>query len=407
MTTTGYTDTFGRTVASGLGTATSGQTYTLNAAASQFSVGSNVATIAMNSAGNFYGYIDNLTQDVDITGQVALTAIPATNLATVGFVGKWASSGNYYIGTMMVAAGGAISLRFSKVISGGLVTIATVSTGLTYVANTFYNLRFSARWSQPLQTNILQLKLWAVGATEPGGWTATTTDASLTQYTAGTFVGIIGRDESSVPGSVSAKIKNVASLSYHLPMPASADPMCYDPAVAYPQQTAIESLADAADAAMATLDPLADLAGLFPRVRVSNTNLPMTGISYTVTYNATEFNVGTSTNLGYDPQGIYLPVGIWLITYEHQLTEAATDYLLLNFAADSAGGSVFMDTRSNPNQSNDQGVGGTAHMSKLCIVTNPAVAQKVSVSVSQNNGSAAYTASYAALSAIKISDYFA
>jgi hypothetical protein len=185
-----------------------------------------------------------------------VTAIPATNLATVGFIGKLASTSNYYNATMMVAAGGAISLRFSKVVGGGLSTIATVATGLTYVANAFYNLRFTIRWSQALQTNVLQSKLWAAGTTQPGGWMATATDAGLTAYTAGTQIGIMARDESTVVGSVSAKIQNVVQLSYNLPVPGTTDTMCADPAIANPKQTALESLADSIDTTMATFDSL-------------------------------------------------------------------------------------------------------------------------------------------------------
>src|ERR1700754_3783063 len=151
MATTGYTDTFGRTVSNGLGVATSGQTYTLNGVASQFSVAPNTASIAIASAGEKFGFIDLQTQSLDITGQVAPPASPATHLAPVVFVAKLPSASNYYNATMMVATGGAISLRFSKVIAGGLSTIATVATGLTYVANTFYNLRFQIYWSQALQ----------------------------------------------------------------------------------------------------------------------------------------------------------------------------------------------------------------------------------------------------------------
>jgi hypothetical protein len=404
--TTGYTDTFGRTVASGLGTATSGQTYTLNAAASQFSVGSNTATIAMNAAGNFYGYVDNLTQDVDISGQVALTAIPATNLATVGFVAKWSSGNNYFIGTMMVATGGAISLRFSKVIGGGLVTIATVSTGLTYVANTFYNLRFSIRWSQPLQTNILQLKLWALNTTEPGGWMAATTDASLTNYTAGTSVGIIGRDESTVSGSVSAKIQNVATLSNHLPIPVTTDPLCNDPAIAYPDQTAIESLADAVDTAMAALDTRVALAGLFPRVRISSTNQTINSQNaFLPPFQSVEFNVGTPTDLGLDSTSIYLPVGIWVATLEVALNVATSDWLWAQISASGLNANI-ITMRSNPTHTGAD-VGGSAHTSAPVIVTDPANPTRVSASLTLNNSAATYVASYMALSAIKISDYFA
>lgn len=409
MATTGYTDTFNRTVSNGLGSATSGQAYTLNGVATQFSVAPSTASIAIASTGDKFGYIDLQTQSADITGQVALNAIPATNLATVGFLAKLSSTSNYFYGSMMVATGGAISLRFSKVVGGGLVTISTTATGLTYVANTFYNLRYSIYWSQALQTNVMQLKLWSTTATEPGGWMATATDASFTSYTSGTQVGIIARDESSVVGTITAKFQSVASRSYALPMPATTDPMCYDPAIAYPKQTALESLADAADVAMASLDSLSALAALYPRVRVSNTAMPIntSAVSIGVSYIATEYNVSTPTNLGYDSGGIYLPVGIWLVTFEIWLAEAASDYFRMVFNGDSVTGGVTTDFRSNPNQTNDQSVGGTGHMSKIAVVTDPTTPQKYSVTLFPNNTSTTYTATYLALSAIKISDYFA
>jgi len=408
MTVTGYSDTFGRSVSNGLGTATSGQAYTLFGAASQFSVAPNVATIAMSSTGDKFGYIDSLSSDLDITGQVALTAVPSTNLATVGFVGKFSSISNYYNATMMVAAGGAISLRFSKVVGGGLVTIATVATGLTYVANTFYNLRWSARWSQAQQTNVLQSMLWVVGGTPPGGWMATATDNALGFYGEGTQVGIMGRDESSVIGSVAAKIQNVVQRSYNLPIPATTGPMCYDPAITYPRQTALESLADAVDTAMASLDPLVSLAGLFPRVRISTSNFTINTSGFNLmTFAAIEFNVGTPTDLGLDSRGIYLPVGIWLVTYEMHLSPATSDWLWATINAQSTLNGNIVTMRSNPSHTGDSGVGGTVHVSVPVIVTDPVNPQRCTVSLTPNNIATTYTATYAALSAIKISDYFA
>lgn len=408
MATTGYSDTFGRTVAGGLGTATSGQPYTLINTAAQFSVAPNVATIAPNAAGNWAGYVDRQTSDIDITAQVALTAIPASNLATVGFVAKVnPTSGNYYIGTLMVATGGAMSLRFSKVISGGLSTIATVATGLTYVANTFYNLRFSAVWSNLLNTHVLSLKVWTLSAVQPGGWMATTTDGGMSQYTAGTGAGIFGRDESSVSGAVAAKIQNVAAMTYSLPEPAATDPMCADPAVVFPKQPALQSLASAVDAVMQTFDPLVSLAGAFPRVRVSATSATILNSSHRLAFTTTEFNIGTSTNLGYDSASLYLPVGIWLVALEIQLLEAAADDIQIEPISSGSpiGSRVLGLMRSSPVQSNDQGVGGTCHFTTLAYSTDPTVALPITPSFSSGLG-ANYTASYMALSAVKISDYF-
>jgi hypothetical protein len=406
MTTTGYADTFGRTVSSGLGTATSGQVYTLFGVAAQFNVAPNFATIAPSSSGDKIGYVDNQTSDVDITLQVSMNAIPASALATAGVVAKLGTISNYYNATMMVATGGAISLRFSKVVGGGLSTIATVATGLTYVANTVYNLRASIRWSQALQTNVLQSKLWLTTATEPTGWMATATDSSVTNYVAGTNVGIMGRDEQASP-SVTVKIQNVATRTYNLPVPATTDPMCYDPAFVYPKQTALESLADATDAVVATLDPLASLAALFPRVRVSVTGLANNNTFFT--YNATEYNVGTPTNLSYDNRNLYLGVGVWVVLFEAQFVQAASDTLWVTlFSSGSLNGiSPAAAARSNPAHTGDQGVGGSVHVGATFYSTDPTTPIKVSANLTTPSTTNSYTATYAALSAIKISDYFA
>lgn len=410
MATTGFTDTFNRTVASGLGTADSGQTYALVAPATMYNVTPVTATLAPNGAGEKFAFVNIRTQSLDISGRVALSAIPATNLMTVGFVAKLVDSANYYVGSMMVAAGGAISLRFSKVVGGGLVTIATVATGLTYVASTFYNLHYSIAWSRALQTNVMTSKLWAVGAAEPGGWMASATDASFTDYTSGTNIGIHARDESAAPGTIVASYRSLASSSNHLPMPATTDTMCADPAVTYPKRTALQSLAVAADAAMAAIDPLTSLAGLFPRVRVSNSNvfIDTSTFSGSLVFNATEFNVGTDTNLGYDNSSLYLPVGIWMINFEIRLANAATNFLTLSaFGGGPSFGEPIINFRSNAAQTNDQGVGGCGHMSALTYSTDPTTPIQYSLSLLPNNPATTYTIQYMALSAIKVSDYFA
>lgn len=409
MATTGFSDSFGRTVAAGLGVATSGQTYTLNGTASQFSVAPNTASIAINATNTEnYGHIPFQTTNVDITGQVALSSIPVTNLATAGFVAKWVDTLNYYNGTMMVAPSGAVSLRFTRIFTGGVTTLSTtVVPGITYVAGTFYNLRYQIYWSRPLQTNVMSLKLWAVGAAEPGGWMATITDGSLTDYTAGTRVGIFGRDESTTPGAVTTRYRSVVARSFNLPMPAVTDTMCADPAVAFPKQTTLQSLAAGADAAMTTMDPAASLAGLFPRVRVSNSNVVVGPASFTpLVFNNTEFNVGTNTNLGYNNGVIYLPVGIWMVTFEIQLVQAASNGIQSIMFGGGLLGNVNINMRSNAAQSNDNGVGGTGHGSALSYSLDPTTPVQCGVGFFPTNNAVAYTIKYMALSAIKVSDYF-
>lgn len=407
MSVTGYADSFGRTVSSSFGTATSGQAYTLSGTASQFSVAPNTGSIAIAVAGTQVAWVDRQTSDINITGQVALSAIPASNLATVGFAAKLATTSNYYVGSMMVATGGAISLRFSKIIAGGLTTIATIATGLTYVANTVYNLRFQAIWADKVNTNVLSLKLWAANAAEPGGWGAVTTDAAITQFTQGTGAGVAARDESTALGTITAKIQNVVTTTYGLPVPAATDPMCADPGVAYPKQPTLESLAQATDTVLQTFDPLVSLAAVFPRVRVSGSNVLISSLG--IVFSSTEFNIGTPTDLGFDTESIYLNVGIWLVTFEIQLGVGTVADLYLSLGDNTGnppGSNVHGTVHAYATQLNDQGSGGSGHFSCLVYSTDPLTPQKMGVDYSSSTG-AAFTATYMALSAIKISDYFA
>lgn len=410
MGTTGYSDTFNRTVANGFGTSSDGHVYTPNATASWYSVAPSTAQIAQAATGTPMALVDLQTQNVDISGRVALSAIPITNLATVGFAVKASSGLNNYLGTMMVATGGVMSIRFSRIVAGGLITISTTTlTGLTYVANTFYNLRFQAYWSRVLQTNVLQAKVWLVGTTEPGGWQASAQDAAFTDYTAGTQVGPYSRDESTVQGAVIAKWQAVAVRSYSLPVPATTDTMCADPAFVYPKQTALQSLAAAADTAMTALDPLTSLAGLFPRVRVSNSNVPVnTALFPPNVFNTTEFNIGTATNLGYDNTAVYLPVGLWLLSFEVYLAEAvaAQSDAFVGVAATPISSQLSVSFRTNTAQVNDQGTGGTGHMQALTFNSDPVVPMRAAPILSWHNLATTYTIKYMAFTAIKISDYF-
>lgn len=405
---TGYSDSFQRTVSGGFGSATSGQAYSLNGAAAQFSVAAGVGSVAANvSSSNFIAYVDRQTADIDITGQVALSGLPSSNLATVGFTAKQTSNTNYYIGSLMVAAStGIMSLRVSKVTSGTLSTLNTTAiSGLgTYSAGTYFNLRFQCYWSNLLQTNVLNLKVWAVGGTEPGGWLISITDNSITQYTSGTQAGLVLRDEATT-ASVTGRWQNVSAKTYALPVPAAADPMCNDPAVIYPDQTALQSLAVAADAAMVTLDPLASLAALYPRVRVSANGLPYnTNNQVVITFDTTEYNIGTTTNLSYDNTSIYLPSGVWLLTVEVRMAPATANTLYLELNGGPFAGQSEIEMHSNTAQGTT-GVGGTGHLSTLTWVSST-TPSPYSVGLGSFVTQASYTITYAALSAIKISDYY-
>ena len=409
MTSTGYIDAFNRTVVGGIGTADTGQAYTTNGSAT-YGVSPVTASITLTSAGSKTAYVDAQTIDADITGLVALSAVPATNQAFVGFAVKMSgAASSYYSAALMVATGGAISLRISKTISGTLTTLNTTSLASlgTYTAGAYFNLRFQAFWSNTLQANVLQARVWANGGTQPGGWQTSITDNSITQYNSGTQVGLWARDEQTAVGSVIATFRGVSTASYHLPMPALTDPMCNDPAIVYPDQTALQSLAAAADPIVHAFDPGALLAANYPRVRVSASNVSVPQSNPFITFDTTEFNIGTPTNLSYDNQALYLPSGIWLVTFEIELKEAASTVIQISSTGSGGpfAGTVLVDMRSNPTHNNSGQRGGTGHVSALTYSFDPVNAVRYSFTLSPATG-LQYSAWYMAMSAYKISDFF-
>jgi len=123
-------------------------------------------------------------------------------------------------------------------------------------------------------------------------------------------------------------------------------------------------------------------------------------------YNTTEFNIGTNTNLGYDNTSLYLPVGVWLVSFEIQLAEAASNGFSVFFFGGPLPGNAAFNMRSNAAQSNDQGVGGCGHGSALTYSSDPTTPIQCGVSFSPANLATTYVVTYVALSAIKVSDYF-
>jgi hypothetical protein len=138
------------------------------------------------------------------------------------------------------------------------------------------------------------------------------------------------------------------------------------------------------------------------RVSKSSIVLPAT-IAANFTFNSTEYNIGTSTNLSYDNSAIYLPVGIWLLSFELQLVQSPSDFIQLTLFGNTAN---TIDMRCNPVHTGDSGVGGTGHVSATVVSSDPTTPLKCGVQFFPNNTSFTYTVTYAALSAIKVSDYF-
>lgn len=163
------TDTMIRADQSGLGTASDGETYTLN--------GTFTASIASNEA--------------VVTGSTGFTSaiLGSQTTANINFLVRVEQTNNNFdgVGPCFRSSSNGQNCYFVAIYSGNLLFAKLVSNGFTQLASTnvsevdatFYWIRVS------MTGNHLQARVWQDGTGEPGTWNIDTTDSTYT--TAGRY----------------------------------------------------------------------------------------------------------------------------------------------------------------------------------------------------------------------------
>ncbi|WDF34269.1 PKD domain-containing protein [Arthrobacter agilis] len=170
-------DTFGRTVASGLGSAEEGGAWTLSGSASLFSVANGVGSIRMASAGA--GPAAHLlsvsSSNTESSVKFGLDKIGSGG-GTFMYVAGRQVGADEYRGKAWVSSTGAVTLDATRVVGGTLTTLATRSvSGLRVAAGEQLQMRLQVTGTSP---TTVRAKLWKVGTTEPADWTVTATDST-------------------------------------------------------------------------------------------------------------------------------------------------------------------------------------------------------------------------------------
>lgn len=172
-------DTFsGRTVASGFGTASDGNVWTVASGDGQ-SVSTNEGRITSSSASTFATLgASLLTAD----GEGLIRFQVASSQNTFGILLRFTSTSNYYLARY----DGAGNLAFFKNIGGTKTTVG--SYAFAPGSGTFYWMRFH------VSGTTISIRSWQDGTTEPGTWNYSTTDTSLSGASGGNKVGLYGFD---------------------------------------------------------------------------------------------------------------------------------------------------------------------------------------------------------------------
>jgi hypothetical protein len=171
-----FRDTFTRTVASGWGTADTGQVWSvIQGTTADFSVDGTRGLHTHTAIGAFHTTsAEYSSPDATMRANWSINQVPAGNGMDIHYTLRTLNPTNFYSARIFVAAGGAIQLTLRKVVGGVESALATLATGLTYTANTVYTVRFA------VQGTSLMAKVWLASGTEPAAWQVTAVDTDLT-----------------------------------------------------------------------------------------------------------------------------------------------------------------------------------------------------------------------------------
>lgn len=176
------TDTFGRTVSGGLGTADLGGPWTITAPSASYSVGSGVAKFSATKAGlTLNGYLAGVSSSDTDLGVTVSTNAAATGTGTYAMVIGRRVATDDYRARLLLTPTGTVQLQLQR--TSTTLKSATIS-GLSYAVGDQLRVRLQVTGTSP---TTIQAKVWKVGTTEPAAWQLTTTDSTAALQTAGSI----------------------------------------------------------------------------------------------------------------------------------------------------------------------------------------------------------------------------
>jgi trimeric autotransporter adhesin len=179
------TDSFGRTVTGGWGSADSGGAYTISGGASNFSVGGGVGAIKLAAAGSSASaaLASVSSTDTEVRVGVALNEAQTGGGTYVSVIGRRISSTSDYRVKLKYASTGVVTEVLESVVGGTETALKTVVVpGVTYTPGMVLNVRLQVTGTSPTTLNVM---VWANGTTQPTAWQATITDSTASLQVAG------------------------------------------------------------------------------------------------------------------------------------------------------------------------------------------------------------------------------
>ncbi|GAA2737171.1 PKD domain-containing protein [Pedococcus aerophilus] len=177
-------DDFGRTLASGWGTADVGGAWTLGGPAARWSVAGGQGRVSLNVGDGYTAFLPSVSSTTtEVAATVTTDKVPTGGGQYVSLLGRRVSATVDYRAKVRMAANGQVAVWLTRNQSGAetILTSATLA-GVTYAAGDQLKVRLQVNGTTP---TALRVKVWKSTATEPTAWSLTASDSTAAFQSAG------------------------------------------------------------------------------------------------------------------------------------------------------------------------------------------------------------------------------
>jgi len=209
-------DSFGRTLASGWGSADVGGAWTITGNSANLSVSGGTGQMNLAAGSTRTARLNSVSStDVDLSATMSISALPTGKGSYTDFIGRQVGS-SQYIAEVWIKPTGAVYVVLEQ---GSTVLSVVAVPGITYTAGSGLQVRAHVTGTSP---TTVQAKVWPTGQAEPSAWTATTTDTTAALQAAGS-IGVQGYLSGSATSAVTTSFSNLSATSTIAP-PANQPP---------------------------------------------------------------------------------------------------------------------------------------------------------------------------------------
>jgi PKD repeat protein len=178
-------DAFGRTAASGFGTADAGGAWTVSGTAANYSVSGGAGRVAMTAGATRLATLESVRQsNTEVSAKLSLDKDATGGGTYLAVIGRRVDASNDYRVKLRVQAGGAVTAQLVRVVGGTETAVQTIATvpGLAVGAGDVLRVRLQVSGTG---TTALSAKVWLNGTSEPTAWLLQTTDTTAALQSAG------------------------------------------------------------------------------------------------------------------------------------------------------------------------------------------------------------------------------